>query len=448
MKGKLKFRWPVFYKILYSIVSLAYKLYYRRFTVIGYEKIPFGSPVIFAPNHQNALMDALAVDFASKRSVVFLARADIFKKPFIAKILNMLRILPIYRIRDGIEALGNNQEVFDNTVAALKSNYPICILPEGNHEGQKRLRSLKKGIFRIALQAEESNQFNLNLHIVPVGLDYSDYFNAGADLTVVFGTPIRIADYAEQYHENEQKTINKLMNLLAEKMRSVMIHIPEEHYKLIYEVSEMYEPDVWNTCNLKRNPYNKLTARQNTIHKATEAFKRFPEKASQIGEALQEYNKTLSKLRFDDCLVQQKPAGFFSLLMNIILSTLILPLQLYGFLLNYIPFRLPIQLTLKVKDKHFKSSVQFVVSLLFFPVYYLILIALFSLFTDGFLLLLVFILSLPISGIFSFHNYQRMEFLWDKIRLYRFRLSKSDQYRSLIDERIKIINLINATLNS
>ena len=448
MKEKVKFRWPIFYSILYSMVSVAHKLYYRRFTVVGYEKIPFGSPVIFAPNHQNALMDALAVDFAAKRSVVFLARADIFKKPFVAKILNMLRILPIYRIRDGIEALGNNQEVFDNTIATLKSNYPICILPEGNHEGQKRLRSLKKGIFRIALQAEENNQFNLNLHIVPVGLDYSDYFNAGADLTVVFGTPIRIADYADQYHENEQKTINKLMNLLAENMRSVMIHIPEEQYELIYEVSEMYEPNVWNTCNIKRHPYNRLTIRQYIVQKASEAFKQFPEKASQIAETLQGYNNTLSKLRFDDCLLQQKPAVFFSLLTEIILSILLLPLQLYGFILNYIPFKLPIQLALKVKDKHFKSSVQFVISLLFFPVYYLVLITLFSIFTDGYLLLLIFIITLPLTGIFSFYNYQRMEFLRDKIRLFWFRHSDNEQYKALISERLKIIDLIKATLNS
>jgi 1-acyl-sn-glycerol-3-phosphate acyltransferase len=448
MKEKVKFRWPIFYRVLYSMVSVAHKLYYRRFTVVGYEKIPFGSPVIFAPNHQNALMDALAVDFAAKRSVVFLARADIFKKPFVAKILNMLRILPIYRIRDGIESLGNNQEVFDTTVATLKSNYPICILPEGNHEGQKRLRSLKKGIFRIALQAEEGNQFNLNLHIVPVGLDYSDYFNAGADLTVVFGTPIRIADYAEQYHENEQKTINKLMNVLSENMRSVMIHIPEEHYELIHEVSEMYEPNVWNTCNIKRHPYNRLTIRQYIVHKATEAFKQSPEKATQITDALRSYNNLLGKLRFDDCLLQQRPAGFLSLLSQVILSILLLPIQLYGFLLNYIPFKLPIQLALKVKDKHFKSSVQFVISLLFFPVYYLILITLFSIFSDGVLRLLLFIITLPLSGIFSFYNYQNMELLWEKIRLYRFKHVKSEQYKSLINERIKIIDLIKATLNS
>src|SRR5665811_1721793 len=106
MRKKIKFRWPIFFKILYAYVSVIHRIYYKRITVVGYEKIPVKTPVIFAPNHQNALMDAFAVMFPARKHVVFMARADIFKKPAIAKILNMLQILPIYRIRDGYGELG------------------------------------------------------------------------------------------------------------------------------------------------------------------------------------------------------------------------------------------------------------------------------------------------------------------------------------------------------
>jgi 1-acyl-sn-glycerol-3-phosphate acyltransferase len=448
MEQKVKFRWPFAYKILYSMVAVAHKLYYRRFTVVGYEKIPLNVPVIFAANHQNALMDALAVDFAARRSVAFLARADIFKKPFIAKLLNMLKILPIYRIRDGIEALGNNQEVFDNTVAVLKSNIPICILPEGNHEGKKRLRPLKKGIFRIAFQAEEGNQYNLNLHIVPVGLDFSDYFNAGTDLTVVFGTPIKIADYASQYRENENRTITGLSTLLSESMRSLMIHIPEEHYELIYQISEMYEPNVWNTCNIKRHPYNKLTIKQYIIQKATEAFKHNPEKATELNNALSKYNYNLEQAGLDDCLLQQKPARFLLLFVKIILSIILMPINIYGLILNYIPFKIPIAVASKIKDQHFKSSVNFGVSLLLFPIYYIILITIFGLFTKGLLFTVAFGLSLPVTGYFAFYYYQHLKMLWKKLRFFYFRHTKTLQYNTLQSERNTIVDLIKSTINS
>jgi 1-acyl-sn-glycerol-3-phosphate acyltransferase len=447
MREKVKFRAPIFYKFLYAYVSALHRLYYRRLTIIGYDKIPPNTPVIFAVNHQNALMDALAVLFAARRPVVFMARADIFKKPFIAKILNILKILPIYRIRDGYGELSRNQEVFEDTVSVLKSNVPICILPEGNHEGLKRLRPLKKGIFRIAFQAEESTQFKLNLHIVPIGLEYSDYFNAGSDLMVVYGTPIKIADYAEQYRENEQRTINTLMNVLAESMRSVMIHIPEENYELIYQISEMYEPNVWNTCNTNRQPYNKLAIRQYIVSKITEAFAKFPEKVSHIDEVLRNYKIKLNKFGLVDCFLAQKPS-YFLLFVEILLSILLLPLHLYGMILNYLPYKIPIWLAAKIKDPHFKSSIQFGISLFLLPVYYIILITIFCLLFDSNFIRLIFGLTLPITGFFALYYYKHMEKLWGKLLVFSLKITKHEQYNALQKDRNQVIDLIKSTINS
>ena len=448
MAKKVRFRWPAFYKLLYAYVCAIHRLYYKRITVVGAEKIPANTPVIFAPNHQNALMDAFAVMFPIHKHVVFMARADIFKKPAIAKILDSLQILPIYRIRDGYAELGRNQEIFDKTVEVLKSNIPLCILPEGNHEGQKRLRPLKKGIFRIAFQSEESNSFNLNLHIIPVGIDYSGYFNAGEDLTVVYGTPIKVADYAAQYRENEQKTINTLMQLLAENMRSVMLHIPEEHYALTSQISEMYEPNVWNTCNVNRQPYNKLTIRQYIVQKVTEAFAQQPEKAKEIGDVLNVYSANLTKAGITDCIMQQKTPHFLLLLIETIISIVLLPLQAYGMLLNYIPFKIPLMVASKIKDPHFKSSIQFGVGLFSFPIYYILVISAFFLFTDVNLFRLIFGLTLPVTGFFAFYNYKYLKQLWGKFRIFNLQHSKTELYNSLQKERNYIINLIKATINS
>ncbi|MEI6062544.1 MAG: 1-acyl-sn-glycerol-3-phosphate acyltransferase, partial [Bacteroidota bacterium] len=93
MGVKANFRWHFIYSILYVWTFIAHRLYYRRITVVGLEKIPADTPVIYAPNHQNALMDPLAVAFAARRQLAFLARADIFQKPAVARLLNMLQIL-------------------------------------------------------------------------------------------------------------------------------------------------------------------------------------------------------------------------------------------------------------------------------------------------------------------------------------------------------------------
>ncbi|MFZ4547814.1 MAG: 1-acyl-sn-glycerol-3-phosphate acyltransferase [Bacteroidales bacterium] len=448
MGKTVKFRKPLLYKFLFTYVSLFHRVYYRRFTVIGAEKIPADTPVIFAPNHQNALMDALAVLFSTRRHLVFLARADIFRKPFIAKILNVIRMLPIYRIRDGYDSLDRNQEVFDNTVGVLKSNMPLCILPEGNHEGSKRLRPLKKGIFRIAFQSEESAGFNLNLHIVPVGLDYSNYFEPGADLTVVFGTPIRVADYAESYHQNQQKTINTLMKVLAESMRSVMIHIPEEHYALTYEISEMYAPNVWDTRNVKREPFNQLTIKQYIIQKVTEAFSQDPAKAVELSSSLSDYNHKLHKLGLKDCFFQEKQPRFFCILLETLLTILLLPIHIYGLVLNYLPYKIPVLAAAKIKDRHFQSSIHFGIGVLLFPIYYLLVITLFCIFSDGIVPKLLFGFSLPVSGLFAFYNYAHIQKLRLKLRYVILKFTQPGQFKNISNDRISILNQIKLTINS
>lgn len=445
---KFRFRNPFLYKILYTYVSILHKLYYRKITVVGLEKLPANTPIIFAPNHQNALMDALAVLFTTRKSVAFMARADIFKNPRIAKILNLLKILPIYRIRDGYGELGKNQESFENTVEVFKANIPLCILPEGNHEGQKRLRQLKKGIFRVAFQAENNSTTPLNLTIVPVGLDYSNYFDAGSDLTVVFGTPIKIADYTDEYKKNEAKTINTLMTLLAENMQCVMIHIPEEHYQLIYQLSEIYEPNVWNTCNVKRHPYNKLTIKQYIIQKLSESFDKNPENAEILNEKLTAYLSKTKEFCFDDCVLQQNPQSIFSLIFEVILSFIVLPIHLFGLITSYLPYKLTTVLSKKIKDKHFKSSVQFGIGLFLFPIYYLIITAIFCIFTDDYLVKIAFGLSLPVTALFAFYYYKHLKKLSTKLRLFFFRNTKPLQYRSLIEQRTQLINLTKATINN
>ncbi len=95
----------LFYMIHPYVKAVFYK-YYGKVEVTGQENIPRNEPVIFAPNHQNALMDALIMLFKSPQDIVFLARADIFNKKFLAFFLNSMKMLPVFRQRDGASRAG------------------------------------------------------------------------------------------------------------------------------------------------------------------------------------------------------------------------------------------------------------------------------------------------------------------------------------------------------
>ena len=71
-------RWYAFFR---PYVDWMFRRSYRRFEYIGKENIPTDGAVIFAPNHTNALCDAMAILGIDHGQKVFVARADIFKDP-------------------------------------------------------------------------------------------------------------------------------------------------------------------------------------------------------------------------------------------------------------------------------------------------------------------------------------------------------------------------------
>ncbi|HOX75471.1 MAG TPA: 1-acyl-sn-glycerol-3-phosphate acyltransferase, partial [Bacteroidales bacterium] len=215
-------------------------IFYRRVIVVGHENINPDHHLIFAPNHQNALMDALAVLFTHKGQPVFLARADIFRRKSIASVLYFLKILPVYRIRDGFSTLKGNDEIFDKTVDVIRHKNGLVILPEGDHAGFRRLRQLKKGICRVAFHADEASGFSMKIKIIPVGLEFTNYQGYRQVLTVVYGKPVEVAEYHELYKKTPEIALNELRNRLAREMKMLMVHIEsEEDYEAIDELRSL-----------------------------------------------------------------------------------------------------------------------------------------------------------------------------------------------------------------
>ncbi|HPI69717.1 MAG TPA: 1-acyl-sn-glycerol-3-phosphate acyltransferase [Tenuifilaceae bacterium] len=218
-------KWSNTYQILKYYVDFCFRFYFPT-TISGLENIPKGKTVIFAPNHQNALIDALAILSVKTWQPVFLARADIFQKPLISKILTFLKIMPVYRIRDGYGSLHKNDEVFNKTVDVLKNQNGLCLMPEGNHGDKKRLRlPLKKGLARIAFQAEEACKGTLDIHVVPVGLDYTHYSRVGSPLHIRFGPPIRVKPMLSAYKKNPATAYKELLDLVAQGIKNEIINV-------------------------------------------------------------------------------------------------------------------------------------------------------------------------------------------------------------------------------
>ena len=163
------------YSFLRYYVDFVLKLSYRTISYVGRKSIPTDGAIIYAPNHTNALMDALVILAMDRKPKVFVARADIFRRPLLAKIFTFLKIMPIMRIRDGFDEVKKNNQTIEKAVDVLRDKVPFCIFPEGQHQAKYSSLPLSKGIFRIAFQAQEL-MTDVPLYIVPVGLRYGSFF--------------------------------------------------------------------------------------------------------------------------------------------------------------------------------------------------------------------------------------------------------------------------------
>ncbi len=220
------------YLFLRPYVDWLFRRSYREFHYIGKENIPTDGAIIFAPNHTNALCDAMCILGIDRRQKVFVARADIFKDPKRARILTWLKIMPINRVRDGLDEVRHNDETINKAVDTLRDGVPFCILPEGTHRPMHSLLPLSKGIFRIALQANETFGDEKPIYIVPVGLEYGDYYHLWDSVTVNIGKPINVTEFCRQHAElTYPQQMMALREELTLRMRELILWVPDdEHY--------------------------------------------------------------------------------------------------------------------------------------------------------------------------------------------------------------------------
>jgi len=171
----------IWYNLVRIYARFAYHRYYRNIYTEGVEHLPLDEPVILCPNHQNALMDPLAIllngKTKDKMQPVFLARADIFKPGLVSKALKFFKIMPVYRIRDGASNLKQNEQIFERCIEILENKKLVGIFAEGTHHDKRRLYPLQKGVARMAFQAEIKNDSKLGLKVVTVGITYSNYWD-------------------------------------------------------------------------------------------------------------------------------------------------------------------------------------------------------------------------------------------------------------------------------
>jgi len=426
------------YALLKSVAGFWHNnVFYRKVIVLGRENIKPEDPVIYAPNHQNALMDALAVLFTHKGQPIFLARADIFKRKAVASILYFLKILPVYRIRDGFSKLRGNDEIFLKTIDVLKNRNGLVILPEGDHVGFRRLRQLKKGICRVAFQSDEAMGFNLKIKIIPVALEFSNYSRFRQVLTVEYGKPIEVSEYFEIYKVSPERALNELRLRLSDEMKGIMIHIEEEDYEAIDELRSMINGRFSDDIRFPKLFRDRILVNKMNMLKTTD-----PALYTRICSLSLAIKKKAKDLKTDYRLLEKKKHPLGWLIAGMIGIVLTFPLFIYGNIFNLTFLEIPNLQIRKIKDPQFHSSIRYGISLalafVFLPAYLIISLFIFSSWWLG---LLIF-LTLPLSGLFAWNYYLQFRRITGGFRVRNYLEHKDKEFELLRKNHNELVNLV------
>lgn len=218
----------VFY-ILQFWLHIGYRFYFRRVILVGHKKVPRQHPIILAPNHQNSFFDAMMTAIFVPQRFTFLARADVFGHRWLRKLVYLVSCLPAYRTKDGFSKVRQNEGTFEQCQRLLDSDESLLIFPEGNQFFGYKLRPLKKGLARIAL--EYTDRTGEDVPVVPVGIHFEEYRCLNQRIAVAFGDPISTLNFLHGYRENPSVGLRQFTEALHAEMDKLCVSNDDEAQK-------------------------------------------------------------------------------------------------------------------------------------------------------------------------------------------------------------------------
>lgn len=213
--------------MIYYLVRILLKpfflFYYQRVIIRGAKHIPAKGPVLFTANHPSSFLDGIVLALTQPRKVYFLTRADVFKNPFIALILNSIGLIPIYRAREYGLDVKKNKEIFEAVFKIFDGGGVVLIFPEGTSRLDRSLSEFKKGTARLVMTYAERNSSKRMLSVIPVGINFFSYTDHRAPVLIAYGKAIDYQSLINNGIKNEQEIFQKFNQSLYAQLSNLVI---------------------------------------------------------------------------------------------------------------------------------------------------------------------------------------------------------------------------------
>lgn len=429
------------YNLLAFILRIAVRVYFKKITVQRAAPIPDSGPMIVVANHPSTFMDPIVIGLHMKQKLSFLSKAEVFKSGFAKWLFPKFNMIPVYRQQDDPTLMHKNEETFDKCYEHLAKKGTIMIFPEGVSLTQRKLEKIKTGAARIALGAEAANGYQLGVKILTIGLNYSDAHRFQSELYIKMDKPIEVLDFAELHKQDRFKAAHALTDLIRQRLEHHIIAIDDSDTdRLVKNIETVYKSKLFLDKPTREEDFS-MTKR---IVDAVNYFKQNqPERVQRISKMADDYFTALDRLNLNDHLLKdfsKSRSVFFRSFYTLAYLVLGFPFWLFGFINNYLPYKLPYYITKRLTEKDAWHGAMYLgMGVFTFVIFYSVQIyAVHRLFHDP-LITLGYFIFLPITGFFAYYYSRRFTNLRGKWLVFNIFMKRSTLISRLITMRQEII---------
>lgn len=436
-----------FYVFLRLVARFWIWFLFREVAVREAWRVPPVGPVLLCINHPNNLIDSLLVGAVLPRKVHYLANASLFRNPVLARFLARAGAIAVHRRQDGPDGADRNAETFAASRRTLEAGNLLAIYPEGTTHTETRVRRIKTGAARIALDYEAGRAAGSAgarppLAVIPVGLSFEARKSFRGRVLVAFGDSVPLGPHVARAREAPVAAAQALTEAIQAAMEAQVVHVARiDVAQIVRAVEDLYRDELARQLRAERGlPPEAIDVFRlsRTIVEAVAYFKvHQPDRVERIWQRIQHYRALLAEWHVRDQAVRvrleaSEPAHPLRSSGMVVVG---LPVFLYGVLVNALPYFIPRGLAHGFAKKETDyATIRLLSSVIAFPVCWGLETWLVWR-TAGSAWAIAFAATLPLSGLFAYHYLRGLDRLRTRTRFAVLTLTRRQAASRLLAER-------------
>lgn len=401
---------------LFLRITLPYALavYYRKTKSLNAQK-KFNAQTIFVCNHPSAFIDPLVAANFQRPVLYFVTRGDIFSW-WLHPVTWASHMVPIFRKeQDGADSHEKNKDSFTYLRKTLMRKKSLILFGEGLTDDVfiRSLKTIKKGPARIGFETMVENNWEEDIKIQPIGINYTHPKHSRSDVLVSFGDLIPLKEYKELYEENPKKAVTTLTRRVQKGMQDQITYVDNKDLAPFVEHLLILSRKGMNNFHFDRSVSleSRFKFSRNLAATINEQYNEEEEKWPQLKADLETYFEQQKKDQIDENWVANySKKGNKGIAARLPLLILGWPVALLGAVHNFIPYILIKRFVENTfKRDVFWSGVKMILgtaasALINIPVIFLF----HNYVYESYLLGLAYYLTVPaLSGVFAYNYFKK-----------------------------------------